>query len=164
LRPSAPVVGVGGVVVGDGRVLLIRRGKPPLQGRWVVPGGTVELGETLEEALVREMREETGLEVEPVELLTVFNRIDRDGDGVAYHYVIVDYLCRRVAGVAVAGSDALEVAWLRREDLAAYDVPPKAVEVVEDALRRAAARGPEGSALRDGRVGSILDETDGEGP
>ena len=94
MSPAAPVVGVGGVVVRDGRVLLIRRGKPPLYGRWVVPGGTVELGETLEEALVREMEEETSLRVEPIEVLTVFDRIEREGERVVYHYVIVDYLCR----------------------------------------------------------------------
>jgi mutator protein MutT len=163
LRPSAPVVGVGGVVVRDGRALLIRRGKPPLLGRWVVPGGTVELGETLEEALVREMREETGLEVEPVEMLAVFDRIDRDGEGVAHHYVIVDYLCRWVAGEAVAGSDALDVAWMSREELASHDVPPKAVEVVEDAFRRAGGREFGGSVLRGGERGPILVGKDGEG-
>ena len=103
MSPSAPVVGVGGVVVHEGRVLLIRRGKQPLYGRWVVPGGTVELGEPLEEALVREMREETGLEVEPFELLTVFDRIERDGERVLYHYVIVDYLCRWRAGRGAGG-------------------------------------------------------------
>jgi ADP-ribose pyrophosphatase YjhB (NUDIX family) len=161
VRPSAPVVGVGGVVVRDGRALLIRRGKPPLYGRWVVPGGTVELGETLEQALVREMREETRLAVEPVEVLTVFDRIDRDGDEVAYHYVIVDFLCRWVAGEAVAGSDALEVAWLRREDLAAHDVPPKAVEVVENALRRAAAL--EASVARPAGAGPVVGGLEGEG-
>jgi ADP-ribose pyrophosphatase YjhB (NUDIX family) len=134
----APSVGVGGVVIHGGRVLLIRRGKPPLYGRWVVPGGTVELGEPLEHALVREMREETGLEVEPVELLTVFDRIQRDGSDVQYHYVIVDYLCRLRpgGGEARAGSDALEVAWAGPGELAQYDLPPKALEVVREAFER----------------------------
>lgn len=136
MSPSAPVVGVGGVVVHEGRVLLIRRGKQPLYGRWVVPGGTVELGEPLAAALVREMHEETGLEVEPFELLTVFDRIERDGERVAYHYVIVDYLCRWRSGEARAGSDALEVAWALPQELERYDLPAKALEVVEDALRR----------------------------
>ncbi len=136
MTPTAPVVGVGGVLVHEGRVLLIRRGKQPLYGRWVVPGGTVELGESLAEALVREMREETGLEVEPLELLTVFDRIEREAERVAYHYVIVDYLCRFRSGEARAGSDALDVAWARPHELDAYDLPPKAREVVEDALRR----------------------------
>jgi ADP-ribose pyrophosphatase YjhB (NUDIX family) len=133
-------VGVGGVVVHDGRVLLIRRGKEPLYGRWVVPGGTVELGEPLDEALVREMREETGLEVEPLELLTVFDRIQRDGARVLYHHVIVDYLCRWLSGEARAASDALEVAWATPEELERYDLPAKALEVVQDAFQRARGR------------------------
>jgi 8-oxo-dGTP diphosphatase len=140
VTPPAPVVGVGGVVVRDGRALLIRRGKEPLYGRWVVPGGTVELGETLEEALVREMEEETGLRVEPVEVLTVFDRIDRDGGRVSYHYVIVDFLCRWRSGDARAASDALDVAWVSAEELPRYDLPAKALDVVRDALGRAAAR------------------------
>ena len=136
MNPSAPVVGVGGVLIRDGKVLLIRRGKPPLYGRWVVPGGTVELGESLEQALVREMREETGLEVVPLEVLTVFDRIERDGDRVVYHYVIVDYLCRWLGGEARAASDALEAAWAALDDLPRYDLPQKALEVVQDAFRK----------------------------
>jgi ADP-ribose pyrophosphatase YjhB (NUDIX family) len=136
VNPAAPVVGVGGVLVHEGRVLLIRRGKQPLYGRWVVPGGTVELGEPLEEALVREMLEETGLEVEPLELITVFDRIERDGGQVLYHYVIVDYLCRWLSGEARAASDALEVAWAAPDELDRYDLPAKALEVVQEAFRR----------------------------
>lgn len=136
MNPSAPVVGVGGVLIRDGKVLLIRRGKPPLYGRWVVPGGTVELGESLEQALVREMREETGLEVVPLEILTVFDRIERDGDRVVYHYVIVDYLCRWLGGEARAASDALEAVWAALDDLPRYDLPQKALEVVQEAFRK----------------------------
>ena len=138
MSPTAPVVGVGGVVIRDGKVLLISRGKPPLYGRWVVPGGTVELGEPLEEALVREMREETGLEVQPLEILTVFDRIERNGDEVVHHYVIVDYLCRWIDGEARAASDALEAAWAEPGELARYDLPQKALEVVQDAFRKVA--------------------------
>lgn len=138
MSPVAPVVGVGGAVVRGGRVLLIRRGKEPLYGRWVVPGGTVELGETLVQALVRELEEETGLRVEPLEVLTVFDRIERDGETVVYHFVIVDYLCRWLSGEARAASDALDVAWASPEELPGYDLPPKALEVVRDALRRGA--------------------------
>jgi ADP-ribose pyrophosphatase len=137
MTPAVPSVGVGGVVVRDGSVLLIRRGKEPLRGRWVVPGGTVELGETLEEALVREMEEETGLVVEPLEVLTVFDRIERDGERVSYHCVIVDFLCRWRSGEAKAASDALEVAWAEPGDLEHFDLPAKALEVVRDGLRRA---------------------------
>ena len=127
---------MGGVLIHEGRVLLIRRGKEPLRGRWVVPGGTVELGETLEQALVREMEEETGLRVEPGEVLTVFDRIMREAGTVRYHYVIVDYLCSYVSGEARAASDAEAVAWARPGELAAYDLPQKASEVVQDAFER----------------------------
>ena len=134
--PDRPVVGVGGVLIHGGKVLLIRRGKEPLRGRWVVPGGTVELGETLEEALVREMREETGLTIEPAGLLTVFDRIQSGSGRVDYHYVIVDYVCRYVAGEARAGSDAEAVAWAGLDELEPYDLPAKALEVVQDAFAR----------------------------
>jgi 8-oxo-dGTP diphosphatase len=93
MRPDRPYVGVGGVVVMGGRIVLIRRGKQPLLGRWVIPGGTVELGETLHEAVIREMQEETGLVVRPREVVLVFDRIQRDGTAVDYHYVVIDYLC-----------------------------------------------------------------------
>jgi 8-oxo-dGTP diphosphatase len=147
-RPDRPCVGVGAVLIHEGRVLLIRRGKEPLRGRWVVPGGTVELGETLEQALVREVEEETGLVVKPREVVAVFDRIQRDADRVEYHYVIVDYLCDYVAGQARAGSDAEAVALVARADLPAYDLPEKALEVVEDGFRRAGAGLGEGLAPR----------------
>lgn len=133
-------MGVGGVLIHEGRVLLIRRGKEPLRGRWVVPGGTVELGETLEQALVREMDEETGLLVAPGEVLTVFDRIMQEAGTVRYHYVIVDYLCSYVSGEARAGSDAEAVAWATSGELSAYDLPQKAMEVVRDAFERLARR------------------------
>ena len=136
MRPGHPQVGVGGVVVSDRHVLLIRRGKQPLLGRWSIPGGTVESGETLEQALIREMAEETGLEVEPLELLTVFDWIEREGDRVVFHYVIADYLCRCVSGTARAGSDALEVRWVGPEELEQLDLTAKALEVVQEAFRR----------------------------
>lgn len=135
--PTRPSVGVGAVLIHEGRVLLIRRGKEPLRGRWVVPGGTVELGETLEEALVREVEEETGLRVRPRELVTVFDRIHREDGQVLYHYVIVDYLCEFVSGSPRAASDAEEVALVAPGDLPAYELPPKAWEVVLDGFRRA---------------------------
>ena len=139
MRPGHPQVGVGGVVLSDQRVLLIRRGKQPLVGRWSIPGGTVESGETLEQALVREMAEETGLEVEPQELLTVFDWIEREGDRVVFHYVIADYLCRCLSGTARAGSDALEVRWVGPEELEQLDLTAKALDVVQEAFRRGLA-------------------------
>jgi ADP-ribose pyrophosphatase YjhB (NUDIX family) len=102
-----------------------------------VPGGTVELGETLEEALVREILEETAVRVVPREVATVFDRIQRSRGHVVYHYVIVDFICDYVAGVARPGSDADAVAWAAPEELARYDLPGKALEVVLDGFRRA---------------------------
>jgi ADP-ribose pyrophosphatase YjhB (NUDIX family) len=96
----------------------------------------VEVGETLETALVREMEEETGIRVKPSDLLTVFDRIQREGNRVLYHYVIVDYLCDYLSGAPRAGSDAEAVALVSPEELPAYDLPPKALEVVQDAFRR----------------------------
>ena len=133
-----PSVGVGGVVIHDGKVLLVRRGKEPLRGRWLIPGGTVELGESLEAALVREMLEETGVTVRPLEVLLVFDRILREGDRVRYHYVIVDYRCEYVDGEVRAGSDADEAVFVAEEDLGAFDLPDKALEVVREGFRRAA--------------------------
>jgi len=147
-RPDRPSVGVGAVLIHEGRVLLIRRGKEPLRGRWVVPGGTVELGETLEEALVREIQEETGLLVRPRQVVAVFDRIQRVADRVDYHYVIVDYLCDYVAGEARAGSDAEAVALVAPADLPAYDLPEKALEVVLDGFRRVEAQSGPGLAPR----------------
>jgi ADP-ribose pyrophosphatase YjhB (NUDIX family) len=129
------------VVVHEGRVLLIRRGKEPLRGRWIVPGGTVELGEGLEAAIVREVKEETGLEVRTVELLTAFDRIEREGERVAWHFVIVDYLCEYLSGTPQAGSDALEVALVAPAELGSFDLPEKAMEVVRQGLARAAVLG-----------------------
>ena len=129
-------MGVGGVVLIDGRVVLIRRGKEPLRGRWVIPGGTVELGETLHEAVVREMQEETGLLVAPREVVLVFDRIQREGPSVEYHYVIIDYACEYVSGELKAGSDADEVALVSPGELDLYDLPPQARDLVVDVFRR----------------------------
>jgi 8-oxo-dGTP diphosphatase len=138
--PERPAVGVGAVLIHQGRVLLIKRGKEPLRGRWVVPGGTVEVGETLEQALVREVREETGLTVRPIEVVLVFDRIDREGEAVRYHYVIVDYLCEYVSGTLRAASDAEDAAFVAREDLPRFALPEKALEVVLDGFGRSERR------------------------
>ena len=127
--PDRPIVGVGGVVVHRNRVLLIRRGHEPLKGEWSIPGGLVELGEELADGVRRELKEETGLEVEPLEVLTVFDRITRDGDRVRYHYVIVDYVCRRRGGRLQPDSDVDDARWVRREDLPQYHLTEKATAV-----------------------------------
>jgi ADP-ribose pyrophosphatase YjhB (NUDIX family) len=130
-------VGVGAVVVHAGKVLLVKRGKPPLRGRWTVPGGTVELGETLERALVREIFEETGLVVRPRGPLGIFDKIRHESGRVRYHYVIVDFLCDYVSGAARAGSDARELAFVSPEELPAYRLAGAALRVVLEGLRRA---------------------------
>jgi 8-oxo-dGTP diphosphatase len=132
--PDHPLVGVGGVVVRRGRVLLIRRGTEPLKGAWSIPGGLLELGEELAEGVRRELKEETGLEVEPLEVLTVFDRIFRDGARVRYHYVIVDYACRCKRGRLRPASDVLDARWVRRQDLPQYHLSEKAASVIQQAF------------------------------
>jgi ADP-ribose pyrophosphatase YjhB (NUDIX family) len=129
--PSRPIVGVGGVVFIGGRVLLVKRRFEPLAGRWSLPGGALEVGETLAEGLAREMKEETGLDVEVGPVVDVFDRITRDEQGRArFHYVLVDYLCSIREGAPVAGSDVAEVALADPHDLGRYDLTPKTIEVV----------------------------------
>ncbi len=132
--PEQAIVGVGGVVIHRNRVLLIRRGGEPLKGEWSIPGGMLELGEELAEGVRREIKEETGLEVEPVEVLDVFDRIMRVGSRVQYHYVIVDYACRLTRGRLKPASDVLEASWARREDLPKYHLTEKATEVIRKAF------------------------------
>ena len=133
--PDRPIVGVGGVVIADGKVLLVRRASEPLRGQWSLPGGVVELGETLKEGVRRELREETGLEVSIVEMVEAFERIVRDAVGrVRYHFVLIDYLCEPVTGEACAGSDVLDVAWVTRDSLARFELTPKATSVIEKAF------------------------------
>ncbi len=108
--PDTPLVGVGAVVIEDDRVLLVKRGRAPLFGKWSIPGGALEVGETLRSAVVREAREETGLMIEPAELLGVFERVVPDEQGrMRYHYVLIDFLCQRVSGDLAAADDAEEV-------------------------------------------------------
>jgi 8-oxo-dGTP diphosphatase len=136
--PDRPIVGVGAVIVQDGRVVLVRRRFEPLQGQWSLPGGGVEVGETLEIAVAREMLEETGLHVEVGAVVEVFDRIMRDADGrVRYHYVLVDYLCRPVGGELRAGSDVDDAVLAHPADLARYSLTTKATAVIERALQLA---------------------------
>ena len=136
--PERPIVGVGAVIVDDGKVVLIKRRYEPLQGQWSLPGGGVEIGETLEAAVAREMLEETGLQVDVGPVIEVFDRIMRDEDKrVRYHYVLVDYLCWPVAGELRAGSDVDAAVLVDPADLEAYNLTTKATAVIERALRLA---------------------------
>ncbi len=130
--PEAPVAGVGGVVIRGDEVLLVRRAFPPRQGEWSLPGGRLELGESLVAAVRREVLEETGIEVEVGPLVEAFDRVHRDEAGrVRYHFVIVDYLCRPVGGTLRAGDDAADARWVARGAVAALGVNPHAVAVIE---------------------------------
>lgn len=133
--PERPYIGVGAVIVQDGRVLLVKRKHEPLKGRWSLPGGAVEIGETLEHCLVREMVEETGLDVGVGPVIEVFDRITRDETGrVVYHFVLVDYLCWPVGGELRAGSDVADAIFADPGELHRYDLTEKAVSVIERAM------------------------------
>ena len=135
--PDRPIVGVGAVVVDAGRVLLVRHGNEPLKGEWSLPGGAVELGESLEGALIREIREETGLDIDVGPVVEVLDRVRRDADGrIEYHYVIVDYACRVQGGALAAGTDAEDVRWTELCDLERLGVSEKAIAVIKKAFSR----------------------------
>jgi 8-oxo-dGTP diphosphatase len=141
--PDRPVVGIGGVVIENGRALLIKRGSEPLLGQWSIPGGTLELGESLQQGVARELLEETGLEVQVLDMIEAFDRIfldpsaanSKDRSRPKYHYVIVDYLCERLAGEARAGSDVTDIAFATEQELEKFQMTLTAMRV----LRRAFA-------------------------
>jgi 8-oxo-dGTP diphosphatase len=148
--PDQPLVGVGGVVIDNERALLIRRGGPPLEGEWSIPGGMLELGETLEQGVARELAEETGLEVNVLEIIEVLERIypalpgadGTPGDAARpqYHFVILDYLCEVQGGTLCAGSDATEFAWAREDELGKFGLTVMATRVLRKAFAVARAR------------------------
>ncbi len=142
-HPDRPVIGVGAVVLdSDGRVLLVKRGHEPLKGEWSLPGGGVELGETLEAAVAREVLEETGLTVEVGPVVEVLDRVEHGPDGrVEYHFVIIDYVCHTADTRAVCGSDADDVQWVRTDELTAYRVRDNAISVITKAISLSASRG-----------------------
>lgn len=138
--PERPVVGVSGVVLAGGRVLLVQRGRPPGVGLWSLPGGGVELGESLAEACAREIREETGVEATVGPLVGVFERRLRDDQGrFEYHYVLLDYLCQAdPAAQPRAGDDAAQAAWVPLEAIEAYHLTADTAQVIRDAAALAA--------------------------
>lgn len=132
--------GVGALIVEGDRILLVERGREPLKGWWSLPGGCVEPGETLDAAVRREVLEETGLVIEPVEVLEIFERIMRDEEGRAeYHYILVDYICSVTGGVLHADDDARRVEWIARGDLARYRITEGTLPVIEKAFNRNSA-------------------------
>ena len=134
--PEQPIVGVGGIIFRGESVLLIKRGREPARGQWSIPGGVVDLGETLQAAVVRETLEETRLQVEPLVLVKVLDRIFRDKEGrVTYHYVLVDFLCRYKGGEVRPGSDALDARFVPVSELALLNVIPATREVISLAAR-----------------------------
>lgn len=133
--PERPVVGVGAVIVADGRVVLVKRAHEPLKGEWSLPGGSVEVGETLADAVAREVLEETGLRVRVGSLIEVLDRVHRSSDGrVEYHFVLLDYRCTVLSGVLSHGSDASDACWVSRDDLPKYQLSDSAIRVVTRAL------------------------------
>lgn len=138
--PERPVVGVSGVVLAGGKVLLVKRGRPPGVGLWSLPGGGVELGESLAEACAREIREETGVEAEVGPLVGVFERRLRDGQGrFEYHYVLLDYLCHAdPAAQPRAGDDAVQAAWVPLDEIDSYHLTADTAQVIRDAAALAA--------------------------
>lgn len=135
--PARPILGVGAVVVDGGRVLLVRRANEPLKGEWSLPGGAVELGETLHAAIAREVKEETGLEVEVGPIIDVLDRLRFDADGrPRFHYVLVDFICRPTGGALACGSDAAGATWADLVELPGYGVAESTVSVIVKAFDR----------------------------
>jgi 8-oxo-dGTP diphosphatase len=136
--PQQPLIGVGAIIVEDGRVLLIKRAKAPLLGEWSIPGGMLELGETLRQGAEREALEETGLVVRATDLLGVFDRIVPDETKrTLYHYVLIDFLCQKVSGDVLAAADASDARWFNRADLSSLSLPSETLKVLEMGIAKA---------------------------
>lgn len=134
--PDQPRVAVGAIVFKDDKILLVRRGHPPAEGVWAIPGGRVELGETMREAAEREIREETGLNVQAKEPVFVFDVLIKDETGkIRFHYVIVDLLADLVGGALRAGDDALEARWISSSEIAALNVSSNTRKVLKDLFK-----------------------------
>src|SRR5579863_7359015 len=139
--PDAPMVGVGAIIIEQDRVVLVKRAHPPLAGEWSIPGGALEIGETLRQAAAREASEETGLVVEVGELLGVYDRMLRDDDGrTRYHYVLIDFLCRRIAGEPEAAGDAAEARWFTRDEVPQLSLAPDTTEVIKLGFEKSGSR------------------------
>jgi len=136
--PDRPLIGVGAIIIERGRALVVRRATEPLKGEWSIPGGVLELGETLRTGVIREAKEETGLDVLPIEVLEVYDRIVADESGkTRYHYVLIDYLCQVTGGALRAGSDVSEVRWLTETELGGFPIADSAEEVIRKGFAKA---------------------------
>lgn len=139
--PQRPIVAVGGVVIDQGRVLLIRRGQVPLEGRWSIPGGILEIGETIAAALERELKEEAGIAVRTLGLIEIYEKVLRDAeDHPQYHFVILDYMCEFVEGEVKAGGDVTEATWVSEAELEKMQLTSAALRVVKKAFEFAGRR------------------------
>jgi 8-oxo-dGTP diphosphatase len=135
--PDRPIVGVGAVIIRDGRALIVRRATEPLKGQWSIPGGMLELGEKLREGVAREVKEETGLDIDVGEVLDVFDSIFPDADGrPQYHYVLIDFLCRPVGGELLASSDVDAAKWVTSRELDDLQMKPVTIAVIRKALEK----------------------------
>lgn len=133
--PERPIIAVAAVIIEDNRFVLVKRGTPPHQGEWTIPGGILECGESLREAVIREAKEETSLTVKPVALVEVFERIIRNQEGrIQFHYVIMDYLCEVIDGTLRAGEDADDARWLTQAELNDLQVTEGTLQVLKKAL------------------------------
>jgi 8-oxo-dGTP diphosphatase len=134
--PPRPVVGVGALIFQESRILLVERGRHPLKGQWSLPGGAVETGESLEQAIVREVREETGLDVHPMQVGVIFERILRDVEGAPeYHYVLIDYICKVIGGSLCAGDDSCNAKWFEISSLEQLNITEGTLAVIHEVHR-----------------------------
>jgi 8-oxo-dGTP diphosphatase len=135
--PDRPLIGVGAIIIDRGRALVVRRATEPLKGEWSIPGGVLELGETLRTGCIREAKEETGLDVVPTEVLDIYDRIVADESGrTRYHYVLIDYLCELRGGELHAASDVSEVRWLTVEELESFPIAEAAQAVIRKGFEK----------------------------
>jgi len=138
--PDRPIVGVGAIIIDHGRVALIKRGNAPLLGEWSIPGGMLELGETLRQGAEREALEETGLTIRATEVLGVFDRVvpdSKDEKRTLYHYVLVDFLCERLSGDLCASGDAVDARWFTPEEISRLPLPPDTAAVIHLGIEKA---------------------------
>ncbi len=162
--PDVPIVGVGAVILDENRVLLVLRGREPMKGEWSIPGGALELGETLEAAVRREVLEETGLEVETQAIVEVLDKVVIENGRIQYHYVLIDFLCRVQGGTLRPDSDADDVRWISHEELNSHGIcrlAPATVAVIEKAFAMAPANS--GRLRRGGKSKTLLWRETGPG-